>query len=275
MDKINIKDLEVYAYHGVNFEEKTMGQKFYISLVLSLDLREAGRSDDLNATVNYAELCHVVEEEFKAYKYDLIEKAAEYLAEFLLLKYEKLEKINVCIKKPWAPIGKPLKYVAVEIERAWHRAYIALGSNLGNKEDNIEKAINKIKSLNTCKLLKTSKIYKTKPVGYLEQDDFLNCVIEVKTLLLPSELMKELLAIEKELKRERIIRWGPRTIDLDVILYDDIVTSSDDIVIPHPRMHERLFVLKPLSDIAPYVVHPLIRKRIITLMEELSKEEEM
>lgn len=275
MDKIYIRDLEVYAYHGVNSEEKAMGQRFLISLELSLDLREAGKSDDLNSTINYAELCHLVEEEFKSFKYDLIERAAEALAEFILLKYEKVEKVKVQLKKPWAPIGKPLKYAAVEIERGWHRVYIALGSNLGDKKENIDKAINEINSLKTCHLIKISKFYETKPVGYLEQEDFLNCAIKIKTLLSPKELIKELLRIESELKRERIIRWGPRTIDLDIIFYDDIITSSDDIIIPHPRMHERLFVLKPLCDIAPYIVHPIIGKRVITLMEEAAKNQEM
>lgn len=275
MDKIYIRDLEVYAYHGVNSEEKAMGQRFLISLELSLDLREAGKSDDLNSTINYAELCHLVEEEFKSSKYDLIERAAEALAEFILLKYEKVEKVKVQLKKPWAPIGKPLKYAAVEIERGWHRVYIALGSNLGDKKENIDKAINEINSLKTCHLIKISKFYETKPVGYLEQEDFLNCAIKIKTLLSPKELIKELLRIESELKRERIIRWGPRTIDLDIIFYDDIITSSDDIIIPHPRMHERLFVLKPLCDIAPYIVHPIIGKRVITLMEEAAKNQEM
>lgn len=275
MDKIYIRDLEVYAYHGVNSEEKAMGQRFLISLELSLDLREAGKSDDLNSTINYAELCHLVEEEFKSSKCDLIERAAEALAEFILLKYEKVEKVKVQLKKPWAPIGKPLKYAAVEIERGWHRVYIALGSNLGDKKENIDKAINEINSLKTCHLIKISKFYETKPVGYLEQEDFLNCAIKIKTLLSPKELIKELLRIESELKRERIIRWGPRTIDLDIIFYDDIITSSDDIIIPHPRMHERLFVLKPLCDIAPYIVHPIIGKRVITLMEEAAKNQEM
>ncbi|SKA87634.1 dihydroneopterin aldolase / 2-amino-4-hydroxy-6-hydroxymethyldihydropteridine diphosphokinase [Clostridium sp. USBA 49] len=270
MDKIYIKDLEVYAFHGVNKEEKNMGQKFLISIEISLSLREAGKTDNLNATVNYAKLCHDIEREFTKESYNLIEKSAEALANFILLNYYQAEGVKVLVKKPWAPIGKSLDYAAVEIERYWHKAYIGLGSNMGDKEENIKKALEYINT-DKCRVEKVSNIYNTKPVGYLDQDEFLNCAAEIKTLLTPEELIRFLLNIEKELKRERIIKWGPRTIDLDVLLYDDIITSSEEITVPHPRMHERLFVLKPLSDIAPYLIHPILNKRIISLEEELSK----
>ena len=275
MDKIFVEDLEVYGYHGVNPEEKAMGQRFLISMELILNLGKAGSSDDLNETVNYAELCHSVEEEFKKNKYNLIEKAAEELCKYILERYEIVKKIKLSIKKPWAPIGKPLKYAGIEIEREWHIVYIALGSNMGDKENNIRKAIEAINDLENTRTLKTSSLYETKPVGYLDQDNFLNCVIEIKTLLSEEKLLTSLLDIEKNLKRERIIKWGPRTIDLDIIFYDNIITSSEDIVIPHLRMHERLFVLKPLCEIAPYIVHPLLNKRVVDLMEELSKVQEI
>lgn len=275
MDKIYIEDLEVYGYHGVNPEEKSMGQRFLISLELMLDLYEAGTLDELDKTVNYAELCYAVEEQFKKEKYHLIEKAAEELSSFILNTYSLVKKVKVLIKKPWAPIGKPIKYAAVEIVRGWHKAYIALGSNLGDRRSNLEEAIKAIAACGHTKVTKASKTYETEPVGYLDQENFLNCAVEVETLLTPEELMKQLFQIEKNLKRERVIRWGPRTIDLDIILFDDIVTDSEDIIIPHPRMHERLFVLNPLSDIAPYAVHPILKKRIITLKEEFFKEEKL
>lgn len=275
MDKIYVKDLEVYAFHGVNQQEKDMGQRFLISLELFVDLSEAGESDDLTKTINYAELCISVEKKFKQEKFDLIEKAAEELAKFILLNYELVSRIKVKIKKPWAPIGKPLDYAAVEVDRQWYTAYIAIGSNMGNKEDNLNSAIELINSSEVIKITKTSKFYETKPVGYLDQDSFLNGALEVKTLLTPKKLISFLLDKEKDLKRERIIKWGPRTIDLDVLLYDNLITSDEDIIIPHPRMHERLFVLKPLCDIAPYIVHPVLSERIIDLMNKISKEQEL
>lgn len=271
MDKIYIKDLEVYAYHGVNPQEKDMGQKFLISVELNLDLSEAARTDNLSATVNYAKLCSEIEKVFKSKKYNLIETAAEKIANFILMNYPEVDKVKVLIKKPWAPIGKPVDYAAIELERSWHRVYIGIGSNMGDKEKNIKDAVAKIEQSAYNNLINVSGYYVTKPVGYLEQDDFLNCAIEIKTLLSPSKLVEFLLDTEKDLKRERIIKWGPRTIDLDVLLYDDIVSTDPKIIIPHPRMHERFFVLKPLSDIAPYAIHPLLHKRIIDLLGEVSE----
>ncbi len=270
MDKIIIKDLEIYAYHGVNQQEKDMGQRFLVCLELSIDLKEAAVSGDLNKTVNYAELTHKLEEEFKKEKLDLIETAAEKLAKFVLLNYERVERVKLMVKKPWAPIGKPIDYAAVEIDRQWHRAYIGAGSNMGEKEKNIKAAIEIINNSESSKVTKTSRLYETKPVEYTEQDDFINCAFEIKTLLTPLELINYLMNVEKDLKRERLIKWGPRTIDLDVLLYDNLITYQEEIIIPHPRMHERLFVLKPLSDIAPYVMHPVLNKRIGELEKELS-----
>ena len=275
MDKIFVKDLEVFAHHGVMQQEKELGQKFLISLELFLDLKEAGKSDDLNGTVNYGELCHEAEKEFQRENYDLIERSAEKLAEFILLNYNKVERVKVSIKKPWAPIGRSLLYAGIEIDRLWHTAYIGMGSNMGNKLENIMNAIAKINESIYTRVTRISESYETKPVGYTEQDNFVNSSIQVRTLLTPVELIRFLLKVEAELKRERIIKWGPRTIDLDVLLYDDIITSFEEIIIPHPRMHERMFVLKPLKDIAPYVMHPILNKRIIELEEQLSKEQEI
>ena len=269
MDKMYIKDLEVYAHHGVFKAEKTLGQRFLISIELFLCLREAGITDDLTKTVHYGELCHLVEDEFKRENYDLLEKATEKIAEFILLKYDLVQRVKVKVKKPWAPIGRPLQYAAVELDRSWHIAYIGVGGNMGDKEKNVREALELIDNSYHTKITKTSKLYETTPVGYLDQEDFLNCAIKVKTLLNPLELVRFLLTIEKELKRERVIRWGPRTVDLDVLLYDNLISSDEEIIVPHPRMQERMFVLEPLCDIAPYVIHPILNKPIIQIMSSL------
>ncbi|MEY8000570.1 2-amino-4-hydroxy-6-hydroxymethyldihydropteridine diphosphokinase [Clostridium sp. Mt-5] len=273
MDVMYIKDLEVYAYHGVNQAEKDMGQRFLISLKIFMDLSEAAKEDDLNKTLNYADLCCQIEDEFKREKYNLIERAAESLASFILKKYEIVNRVIVKVKKPWAPIGKSLKWAGVEIDRCWHKAYVAVGSNVGNREENIKNAMDIINSSACNKVIKISRLYNTKPVGYLDQDDFLNGALEIKTLMNPETLMDFLLEIENKLKRKRTIKWGPRTMDLDIILYDDLILSQERIVVPHPRMQERLFVLKPLSDIAPFVVHPILKVRIVDLMNKLQKKD--
>ena len=269
MDKIIVKDLEIYAFHGVNQQEKDLGQKFLVSLELYLDLKEAGESDNLNKTISYATVCSDISKEFEKNKYNLIEKVAEETASFILTKYDLVEGVKVLIKKPWAPIGKSLQYAGVEIERFWHKAYIAIGSNLGDKEENLKSSIEKMQLHKAIKVTKISTFIETEPVGYLDQDKFLNGAVEIRTLLTPKQLIKYLLKIELELKRERIIKWGPRTIDLDVLLYDDLITSDEEIIIPHPRMQDRAFVLNPLCEIAPFVVHPLLKKRIVNLLEEL------
>lgn len=271
MDKIVIKDLEVFANHGVFNEEKVLGQKFIISLELNLSTREAGISKDLNKSIHYGEVCHKVEEEFKKESYDLIETACEKICKYLLEEYPLLHSVKMILKKPWAPILRSLDTVWIEIERKWSKAYLAYGSNLGDKEENINKALDIINNSGHTKVVKTSTLIKTEPWGYTDQDEFLNGVCEVKTLLTPKELMEFLLDTEKELKRERVIKWGPRTIDLDIIFFDDLITDDEYIVLPHPRMHERKFVLEPLAEIAPYKVHPLYRKRVFELLNSLEK----
>lgn len=276
MDKIFIKDLQVYGYHGVNKEEKKMGQRFLISLELYMDLRVPGKSDNLEETVNYGELCEMVSNKFVKAKFDLIEAAAEDIAQFILSSFNLINGVKVNIKKPWAPIGKPLDFAGVEITRFWHVVYIGIGSNMGDREENILSAIEKIGMVmgTSTIVTKVSNVYETKPVGYSDQGDFLNCVVEIKTQLKPEELLVELLNIEEELKRKRTVKWGPRTIDLDVLLFDDEILSNENLVVPHPRMHERLFVLEPLCDLAPYKLHPILRTRIIDLKESLIKTEQ-
>lgn len=272
MDKIYIKDLEIFANHGYFQEEKKLGQKFILSFELDLDLSGAGEKDDLDQTVHYGILCEEIEKEFTKTSYDLIEKAAEEIVNFILLKYEAVNKVKLKLKKPWAPVRKHLDYVAIEIERQWHKAYIAIGTNLGDKEKNIREALEIISNSSHTKINKIAKYYNTEPVGYTDQDEFLNTAIEIKTLLNPKNLMKFLLEVEKSLKRERIIRWGPRTLDLDVIFYDDLISSDEEVIIPHPRMEERLFVLNPLCDIAPYKLHPILNKRIIDIRDSILKD---
>ena len=271
MDKIHIKDLEIIGFHGAIPEEKVLGQKFVLSFELDVDLRQAGKNDDLTKTVHYGELAQKVEEEFTKTSYDLIEKAAEEICEFVLLNYPLVKKVKLLLKKPWAPTRKHVEYVAVEIERKWNKVYIAAGSNLGDKEETLKEAIYKIDKRKDYVVTKVSNLYTTDPVGYEDQDQFVNCVFEIDTLQTPSELMDTLLEVEKDFKRERIIRWGPRTLDLDIIFYDDIISYDEHILIPHPRAHERQFVMKPMCDINPYYVHPIYRKRVMDISSELGE----
>ncbi|MGL4741760.1 MAG: 2-amino-4-hydroxy-6-hydroxymethyldihydropteridine diphosphokinase [Sarcina sp.] len=268
MDKIVIKDFEFFGYFGVFESEKQLGQKFVFDFELNFSVQEAAKKNDLQKTVHYGELLYKLEERFKDEKYDLIETVAEKFAEFILLEYKFLKSVKIRVKKPWAPVHRSLDTVYIEIERKWNQAFIAFGSNMGNKKENISKALNLLESDQTT-VIKISKLIETKPWGYLDQDDFLNGVCEIKTILEPDELMNTLLFIESELKRERKIKWGPRIIDLDIIFFNDYLSEDEHIILPHPRMHLRDFVLIPLNEIAPYKIHPLYKKRVFELLENL------
>lgn len=146
-------------------------------------------------------------------------------------------------------------------------AFVALGSNLGDREGFLRAAIEAMARTET--VLQASSIYETDPVGYLDQPPFLNMVIEVETSKESLELLRRLREIEHELHRERSFPNAPRTVDLDLLLYDDVVLDSPGLTIPHPRMHERAFVLAPLVEIAPTTIVPTIGKTAKELFDGL------
>lgn len=271
-DQIKITDLEVFANHGVFPEENKLGQKFLVSAVLYTDTRKAGKTDDLTASIHYGEVSTFITKYMKEHTYQLLERVAETLAEEMLKSISGLCKIDLEIKKPWAPVGLPLKTVSVKISREWHTTYIALGSNIGDSETYLNEAVEKIGQIPTCTVEKVSSYLVTEPYGVTDQPDFLNACLKLRTLLYPEELLKELNRIEKEAGRERIIHWGPRTLDLDILLYDDIVLEEDDLCIPHVEMHKRSFVLEPLAEIAPYKRHPVYGKTVREMLEEIQAQ---
>ncbi len=271
-DQIKITDLEVFANHGVFSEENKLGQKFLVSAVLYTDTRKAGKTDDLTASIHYGEVSAFITKYMKEHTYQLLERVAETLAEEMLKSISGLCKIDLEIKKPWAPVGLPLKTVSVKISREWHTTYIALGSNIGDSETYLNEAVEKIGQIPTCTVEKVSSYLVTEPYGVTDQPDFLNACLKLRTLLYPEELLKELNRIEKEAGRERIIHWGPRTLDLDILLYDDIVLEEDDLCIPHVEMHKRSFVLEPLAEIAPYKRHPVYGKTVREMLEEIQAQ---
>ena len=270
LDEIRIEDLEVFANHGVFPEENVLGQKFLVSAVLYTDTRRAGRTDDLTASIHYGEVCAFIDRYLREHTFKLLERAAESLAEELLLNTQNLRKVRIEIKKPWAPVGLPLKTVSVSIEREWHDVIIALGSNMGDREGYLNGAVEKLNAVRGCRVKKVSDFIETPPYGVTDQADFLNGCLEMETLMYPHELLDELHRIEKEAGRERIIRWGPRTLDLDIIFYDDMILQDDDLCIPHVEMHKREFVLKPLCGIAPYKRHPVTGKTVKEMLDEVN-----
>lgn len=269
MDIIRIDNLEVYAYHGVYDEEKEKGQYFYVNAELYTNTRKAGMNDDLDASTNYGTVCDFIHDFMTKHTYDLIETVAEQLAQALLLEFKLVKSVLLEIRKPHAPIEKEFESVSVEIERGWHEAFVAFGSNLGDKEKFIDEAIEALSNLPQINIVAISDKIVTEPYGNVEQDVFLNGVMKIETLLPADELLQILQKVEEHAGRERKIHWGPRTLDLDIIFYDDDIISEDDLIVPHPDMKNRDFVLKPLMQIAPYKLHPVYRKTISDMYAEL------
>ncbi len=157
---------------------------------------------------------------------------------------------------------------ALKLKKGPHIAYLGLGSNVGDREEYIEQAIFLLSKTPGVKVMKKSANCETEPEGNTDQPQFLNAVVQIQTTLDPYKLLSMVQETENALGRERDVEWGPRTIDLDILLYDDQIISDDKLQIPHPLLHERIFVLKPLSEIAPGAVHPALERKIIDLYEE-------
>ena len=157
----------------------------------------------------------------------------------------------------------------MEITRGWHTAYVAFGSNLGDKKKFLDDGIQGLRTTPSCEVEAVSEYLVTEPYGGVEQDEFLNGVLKLRTLLTPEELLDRLHELEAAANRERIIHWGPRTLDLDILFYDNEIIDTPDLHIPHIDMENRDFVLKPMDEIAPYYRHPVLNKTVHQLLNEL------
>ena len=151
-------------------------------------------------------------------------------------------------------------------------AYLGIGSNLGDPIENCRTALREISSLKNVQVLRRSSLYRTEPVGETPQDSFVNGVVEIRTTFTAPQLIKSLQWVEQAMGRERNERWGPRTIDIDILLYGQEIIKTQSLVVPHPEMHKRRFVLAPLNEIAPYVIHPLYGVSMKGLLDRLEDD---
>ena len=270
MDNIFIEKLKIFANHGVYDFEKEEGQYFYVDARLFFDTHGAGISDDLDQTVNYARACELIKGIITEKTYNLIEAVAEEVANALLINFAMLDSVDITIYKPQAPIDMDFDNISVNINRKWHRIYLGVGSNMGDKMGYINGALCQLNSNPKIKEVRCSSIIETRPYGGVEQDNFCNGAIEAKTLYTPMELLDALHDIEKAANRERKIHWGPRTLDLDILFYDDVVMSTTELTIPHMDMANRDFVLIPLLELCPFYVNHAENLTVKQMYERLT-----
>ncbi|MGP4078166.1 2-amino-4-hydroxy-6-hydroxymethyldihydropteridine diphosphokinase [Halobacillus sp. K22] len=152
-------------------------------------------------------------------------------------------------------------------------AYIALGSNISKREEFLKNAVESIEDHPDITVVLKSAVYETAPVGYTDQNDFLNMVIQIETSLPPLQLLDHCQSIEKELGRKRVVKWGPRTIDLDILLYNQENMNAERLILPHPHMQERAFVMVPLAEVNPKVTIPFIAKQVEEILEDLPADD--
>ncbi len=154
-------------------------------------------------------------------------------------------------------------------------AVLSLGSNLGDSAKILKQAVADIKSISEITDFKCSPLYRTKPVGYADQDDFLNLACTFETSLEPYTLLHRMQELEQKYKRVRLFKNGPRTLDIDLIVFGNEIINSDELIVPHPRMHERAFVLAPLKDLAPNLIISKFNQSVDELYEKLPTQEKM
>lgn len=256
LDCVHVRGLVVTAIIGVLPHERAIAQPLQIDLAIFADLRDAGRSDDLQDTANYGDISERVGDLVRGSKDILLERLAQRVAE-LVVAIDRVESVDVTITKLRPPIPEQLDSTAVTIHRRRHDfdiemseshlAIVALGSNLGDRMTYLRDAVSLFTDVES-----QSQVFETDPIGGPDgQGAYLNMALAVRTSLDPYSFLRYCRRIESEAGRQRIVRWGPRTLDVDILFYDNIMIDDPLLTIPHPRYAERRFVLAPLAEVAP------------------------
>ncbi|MGL4744073.1 MAG: 2-amino-4-hydroxy-6-hydroxymethyldihydropteridine diphosphokinase [Dermatophilaceae bacterium] len=264
-DRVRVNGIRGRGFHGVFEVERREGQEFVVDVELALDLAAAGASDDLGETVDYGAVASSVLARIEGQPYDLIERLAEVVASDVLV-YPAVDEVTVTVHKPQAPVPVPFGDVAVSVTRcrAPVPVVVALGANVVRGEhapqDTLAAAAGRLEGDAGLRGVRVSDCFDTEPVGGPEQPDFVNAVLVGDTSLSPATLLRQLHAVEAAFGRVREVRWGPRTLDLDLVQYGDprndgdVRIVSSRLTLPHPRAHQRAFVLVPWLDVDPDAV---------------------
>lgn len=266
MFRIIIKDLNLFGYHGVKESEKKDGQNFRFNIEIFISKSSFLNDDSIENTLNYSEVIRLVKSLNSDNRFNLLETFSQTIAEDIMKISPLVEKVMVRIEKTSPPVKENLKSVGVEyvldrkreekdkFEKGKVDIYLSLGSNVGNRKNNLRKAVDLISSNPNINVVKVSSIYETEPMYLKDQNSFYNVVLQAHTgiELGPFEMIGFLKGIEYDFgRRGSEKKYGPRIIDIDLLYYGEMVIESDFLTLPHPGIEERKFVLVPLSEIAP------------------------
>ncbi len=262
---IDVKRLEVICRHGALDFEKTQSQPFCISASIEADLWEAAEGDELEKTINYANVCNLLERVAKENSYNLIEKLNYECAFAVLETFPEVKAVTLTVEKPKAPVTQKAENFSVTQRYERETCYLSLGSSMGDKKGYLDFAVSSLSKVRGITVEKISDYIETKPYGGAAKNDFLNCAVKITTFLPPHKLLNVIHGIEAAAGRTREIHWGDRTLDIDIIFYGKRVICDDDLQVPHPDYANRDFVLKPLKQICGGFVCPLKKQKIINL----------
>lgn len=257
-DLVEVTGIAAWGRHGALAAEQEIGQAFTVDLGLHLSTATAARTDDLTATVNYAEAAALALEAIQGRPHQLIETLAEQIAQAVLALSPRLRAVTVTVHKPAAPVGLPVGDVRVRITRQADpvEAVLAVGTNLGDRVAHLERVLELLDAADGVQVTWTGPVVETDPVGGPAQGAYLNSVIGLRTTRSPEGLLDLAHALEQDAHRERVVRWGARTLDVDVIAWGTLQQNDDTLTLPHPRAHERAFVLAPWVAARPTATLP-------------------
>jgi len=272
---ITLAGVTAYGYHGVLDSERQEGQDFIVDVSMDVDTTPAAHSDDVTQTVNYAEVAADIVAIIEGEPRNLIETVMAQIADTVMANYELIQSATITLHKPQAPVGVPFGDVSIRTQR--HRevpVVIAVGANLGQPDETVTGAIGQLDDIPGVWGVRASPLYRTTPVGGPEQDDYVNAVVLASTSLSPHRLLLQLQQLENLWGRTRTVRWGPRSLDLDLVQYGDPGDGSEQLVsdevleLPHPRAYQRAFVLVPwqaIDDAAALTVDGVVTEVSVLL----------